>query len=193
MGAHGSCLVGWRPLRRPVCGRTVCASVPVKSYSVKLVRQRTLRPSVPTAVVSVRPLRQTDTSSCCRQNKTSPCRDARSVRPSPLKATVSSWFEQRTLRPSVPTAVVSVRPLRQTDTSSCCRQNKTSPCRDARSVRPSPLKATASSWFDNGRSDRASLQQSSRCVHYVKPIRHPVVDKTKHHPVGTHGLCVRPR
>ena len=64
-------------------------------------------------------------------------------------------------------------------------------CVDARSVRPSPLKATASSWFDNGRSDRASLQQSSRCVHYVKPIRHPVVDKTKHHPVGTHGLCVR--
>ena len=96
VGAHGSCLVGWRPLRRPVCGRTVCASVPVKSYCVKLVRQRTLRPSVPTAVVSVRPLRQTDTSSCCRQNKTSPCRDARSVRPPPLKATVSSWFEQRT-------------------------------------------------------------------------------------------------
>ena len=93
VGAHGSCLVGWRPLRRPVCGRTVCASVPVKSYCVKLVRQRTLRPSVPTAVVSVRPLRQTDTSSCCRQNKTSPCRDARSVRPSPLKVTVSSWFD----------------------------------------------------------------------------------------------------
>ena len=32
------------------------------------------------------------------------------MRPSPLKATVSSWFEQRTLRPSVPTAVVSVHP-----------------------------------------------------------------------------------
>ena len=48
----------------------------------------------------------------------------------------------------------------------------TSPCRDARSVRPlyqrllrpSPLKVTASSWFDNGRSDRASLQGVVRAI-----------------------------
>ena len=51
------------------------------------------------------------------------------------------------------------------------RCTPTSPCRDARSVRPSPLKVTASSWFDNGRSDRASLQGVvSACPQYPSSI-----------------------
>ena len=42
------------------------------------------------------------------------------------------------------------------------RQSEMSSCRDARSVRPSPLKVTELYVlsFDNGRTDRASLQDS---------------------------------
>ena len=121
---------------------------------------RSVRPSCPSVTASV----------------TSPCRDARSVRPlcQKLQCLALSTTDAQTERPysSRPSAsITSNRYIIR------CRQNKTSPCRDARSVRPSPLKATASSWFDNGRSDRASLQQSSRCVRCSTATHHPLSTK----------------
>ena len=51
-------------------------------------------------------------------------------------------------------------------------------------------KVTASSWFDNGRTDRASLQDSSLCVRprQSETSSHVVLPRR---PVGTHDLCVR--
>ena len=80
----------------------------------------------------------------------------------------------------------------------------TSPCRDARSVRPlyqrlqrpSPLKVTASSWFDNGRSDRASLQGDVHaikgyCVRCIKGYSVKLARQRTHRPCVPTGR--RPR
>ena len=104
------CLFGGRPLRQRLQRRGInrdgrssptssCRDArsvrpsSLKRNVVRIVRQRTLRPSVPTVVVSASiPI-----------PPTSSCRDARSVRPSPLKRNVVRIVRQRTLRPSVPT------------------------------------------------------------------------------------------
>ena len=90
---------------------------------------------------------------------------ARGGRPPFIRPCVPQSFGALLLRLGAmirPTA--SGRFLRHLHSSYCTTTRRVALCRDARSVRPSPLKAPASSWFDNGRSDRASLQKSYPCV-----------------------------
>ncbi len=102
-----------------------------------IVLQRTHRSCVPTEVVSVRPWCHSVT---CKVRYV-PSRDARSVRPSPNQRDYAVTFVlQRTHRSCVPTEVVSVRPW----CHSITRKVRYVPSRDARSVRPSLSKATAS-------------------------------------------------
>ena len=107
------------------------------------------------------------------------CRDARSVRPSPSKVTVSSCQNDRlhiSLFDDGRTDRASLQgDVGMTDTGT--DESRDDFCRDARSVRPSPSKVTVSSCqndrlhvslFDNGRPParhfRASLQIVTRPV-----------------------------